>query len=317
LEVDLDKNKVAIRDLSKHPKEVIEEIISLVTDSLTSEHSRRAYRQSLKDFLIWYSEQGKPGLSKRVVQRYKRYLQDRELSPATINLRLCAIRKFIREATDNDLIKLKPRIADGIERVKGVRNEGTRIGNWLNLKQAQELLDAPDTKTLKGKRDQAILATLLGTGLRRTEIARLTFSHLQQREGRWVIVDIRGKRNRVRSIPIPSWVKFAIDKWAKAACIKEGYIFRSMRKGDRSNGWVMSTQGIRNVVKEYTEAIGLKDIAPHDLRRTFAKLVYKAGAELSQIQMTLGHYSIETTERYLGVEQDLTNAPCDKLELRI
>jgi integrase len=56
-------------------------------------------------------------------------------------------------------------------------------------------------------------------------------------------------------------------------------------------------------------------LAPHDLRRTFAKLAHKGDAPLEQIQLSLGHASIQTTERYLGVKQSLSDAPCDHLGL--
>ena len=79
----------------------------------------------------------------------------------------------------------------------------------------------------------------------------------------------------------------------------------------------MSAQAIRDVVKSYPEELELGGIAPHDLRRTFAKLAHKGGAGFDQIQLSLGHASIGTTERYLGVEQDLTDAPCDRLGLRL
>ena len=114
-----------------------------------------------------------------MVQRYKRKLQDDDLAPSTINQRLSAIRKLAQEAADNGLVD--PHLAAGIARVKGVRSGGRRSGNWLTREQAQELLNAPDTTTLKGLRDRAILAVLLGAGLRRSECADLAFEHIQQK----------------------------------------------------------------------------------------------------------------------------------------
>ena len=102
-------------------------------------------------------------------------------------------------------------LANGIKGVKGVRSEGIRYGNWLTKEQAQDLLNAPDMSTLKGKRDQALLAVLLGCGLRRQEAVNLRRDHIQQREARWVIVDLVGKRNKVRTVPMASWVKVALD----------------------------------------------------------------------------------------------------------
>ncbi|MGD0773917.1 MAG: tyrosine-type recombinase/integrase [Candidatus Solibacter sp.] len=73
------------------------------------------------------------------------------------------------------------------------------------MRQAQTLLNTPDTSTTKGLRDRAILAVLLGCGLRRSEVAALTVGHVQQRDGRWCIVDLVGKQGRVRTIPMPTW----------------------------------------------------------------------------------------------------------------
>ena len=285
--------------------------VALVVDGLTNEHTRRAYERALTDFLTWWDGEGRPALSKAVVQRHRRHLQDLGLAPATINRRLSAIRKLATEAADNGLIP--PHLAAGIARVRGVRTAGRRLGNWLTVDEAQELLEKPDTSTVKGLRDRAILAALLGGGLRRAEAAGLGVDHVQQREGRWVLADIQGKGRKVRTVPIPSWAKVALDAWTEAAGITEGLVFRAVNKGGRVNGEGLTGQAIYDVVREYAG----QDVAAHDLRRTFAKLAHKGGAGLDQIQLTLGHASIATTERYLGLAQDLTDAPCDRLGLRL
>ena len=242
-------------------------------------------------------------------------LQAPGLAPSTINQKLSAIRALASEVADNGL--LDPQLAAGVARVRGVPSAGTRTGNWLSQVDAQRLLDAPDPTTRKGVRDRAILATLLGCGLRRSEIAALTLAHVQQRDGRWVIVDLVGKHHRVRSVPMPNWTRVAIDAWTERAGIVEGRVFRSLRKGDGAAlGAGLSTQAIADVVAAYAVPLGI-DVAPHDCRRTFAKLALKGGARLEQIQLSLGHASIRTTERYLGVEQDLTDAPCDRLGIRL
>jgi integrase/recombinase XerD len=288
--------------------------IQTVLDSLDSPHSKRAYERHLREFLVWHRTSDQ-SLCKATVQRYATELRESGLSAATINQRLCAIRKLAEEASDNGA--LHPQIANGIRAVKGIRQEGTRSGNWLAKQQAQQLLNAPDVATLKGLRDRAILALLLGCGLRRAEAANLTFDRIQQRDGRWVLVDIVGKRNKVRSVPMPSWTKQAIDDYASVSEIQHGVVFRPINKGGRITGERMTEQAIYNLVVEYAECLGFGKLAPHDLRRTFAKLAHKGGSGLDQIQLSLGHGSIQTTERYLGVEQDLTDAPCDRLGLRL
>jgi len=228
---------------------------------------------------------------------------------------LSAIRKLAAEAADNGL--LAPELAAGIIRVKGVKATGVRVGNWLSLQQAQDLLSAPDTTTMKGQRDRAMLALLLGCGLRRSEIATLTFAHIQSRDGRWCIVDLVGKHGRVRTTPVPTWVKVAVDAWTLAAGIGDGRIFWPVNRGDRVAGERMGEKVVWQMLQEYAKAVGLTGIAPHDLRRTCAKLCRSAGGELEQIQMLLGHASVQTTERYLGTKQDLVYAPNDAIKLRV
>ena len=286
-------------------------IITMAIAGMT-DHTKRAYEKALTEFMAWYAASGRPQLDKATVQEYKTVLSDRGLSAATVNVRLSAIRKLASEAADNGMIDQA--LANGIGRVKGVKAQGVRAGNWLTLDQAQALINAPDITTLKGLRDRAILAIMLGCGLRRSELAALTFDHIQQRDGRWVIVDIIGKGNRVRTVPMPSWAKAAVDAWALALGWTSGNVFYSFRKGDHLDEAGMTPQAIRDLVVEYSQALGL-NVAAHDLRRTFAKLAHKGGAGLDQIQLSLGHASIQTTERYLGVTQNLTDAPCDRLGL--
>ena len=291
----------------------IQPIVSLVTNAVTSPHTKRAYSRALTEFMTWHQATGQTGLNKATVAAHVAYLRDQGISASSIAQRLTAIRKLALEAADNGLIDHA--MAEAIGRVEGIRNEGKRLGNWLSKTQAQALLDAPDTTTVKGLRDRAILAVLLGCGLRREECASLTFDHIQQREGRWVIVDLVGKRNKLRSVPMPSWAKARLDDWAKELAIGAGPVFRPVRRGGHIQDGCMTSQAIFDVVREYASQVGVT-VKPHDLRRTFAKLAHKGDAPLEQIQLSLGHASVQTTERYLGVKQDLTDAPCDVLGLR-
>jgi len=294
------------------PPDHFEPIVRLVVDAVSSHHSRRAYAKALADFLAWCERNAPQGFTKATVQAYCAELERRGLAPSTINVRMSAIRKLALEAADNGL--LAPEIAAGIARARGAKRQGVRIGNWLSREQAEQILGLPDLHTLKGKRDRAVLAVLIGAGLRRNEATALAFEHIQQREGRWVIADLAGKGNHIRTVPIPSWAKSAIDCWAEAAGLTTEFVFRPINKGDRLAGARMSSQAIFNTVRDYAARLGVR-IAPHDLRRTFAKLAHKGRAPLEQIQLSLGHASVLTTERYLGLRQDLTDAPCDHLGL--
>ena len=141
-----------------------------------------------------------------------------------------------------------------------------------------------------------MFAVLLGCGLHRSELANLTVKHVQQRDSRWCIVDLVGKHGRVRTIPMPSWVKNAMDAWTSDAGVTEGHVFRPVHRGDQVCGDRMSEKVIWQMLKTYIAGTGLPDIAPHDLRRTTAKLCRAAGGELEQIQLLLGHSSVQTTE---------------------
>jgi integrase/recombinase XerD len=294
------------RSSTIHPAEPnpFDQITRLVVNSVHSEHSQRAYRRAIEAFMAWYQTQpGRPPLSKALVQQYRVTLTEAKLAPSTINVQLSAIRKLAAEAADNRLLDAD--LAAGIAKVRGVKNTGVRAGNWLTREQARELLLAPDTSTLKGKRDRAILAVLMGCGLRRSELVALKLRQIEQRENRWVIVDFRGKGGRKRTVPVPAWVKNAIDAWTSAAEIAEGPIFRSIGKGGRLKDATLAEVGVWWLVKEYADRIGLKNLAPHDLRRTCAKLCRKSGGDLEQIQMLLGHSSIQTTEKYYVQTADM------------
>jgi integrase len=282
----------------------------LVLDAVSSPLTRVMYARALNDFFSWWNGQGRPPFGRATVQAWRAALEAKGLAPASVNQKLSAVRKLAAEAAHNGL--LDPAAAQGIRAIRGAAQHGVRTGNWLTKRQAETLLAAPDAATNQGKRDRAILAVLVGCGLRRDEAVRLTFEHIQQRDGRWCVVDLVGKKGRVRTVPMPAWTKAAIDTWAVATGITAGLVFRGVNKGDVVTGERLSTQGVLRTVVRYADAI-----APHDLRRTFAKLAFQGGAKLDQIQLSLGHASIQTTERYLGVQQDLTDAPCDYLHLKV
>lgn len=298
----------------------LDRIKGLVLNAVSSEHSRAAYGRALDDFLAWFSAEPRPFV-KATVQEWAAALVAQGLAPATVNLRLSAVRKLAREAADNGL--LDPQIAEGIARARGIRTAGVRAGNWLTREQTEALLVAPPADKLAGKRDRAALAVLVGCGLRRSELSSLRFRHVQQREGRWVIVDLVGKGRRVRTVPMPAWAKALIDEWTTAAAAligepsPDGFVFLPVRVSGLPAPGPWLPQNIRDMVARRGERAGLPGLAAHDLRRTHAKLARAGGAPLEQIQIVLGHASIQTTEKYLGARQDLSDAPCDRLGIKI
>ncbi len=302
----------------KSPKSVLElpeldHAETEVLNSLGSVGSQRTYRHAMDRFIEWYCSEPRLAFNRTVVMRYRIHLEQKQYAPSTINLNLAAVRRLAYEAADEGLLSAE--LAAGVRRVKGARCLGVRMGNWLTADEARAVIDSPPVDTTRGKRNRAILALLLGCGLRRTEATRLRFHDIQRREGRWVISDLVGKGGHVRTIPIPAWVKAHIDEWRRTANIRKGRVFRAVNKAGRVNGRGISPKVIWQVVREAGNKVGIENLAPHDLRRTCARLCHRNGGELDQIRFLLGHVSIQTTERYLGCEQRLREAVNDHIGL--
>jgi integrase len=287
---------------------------ALVLNGISSAHTRRAYEHAFDAFHAWYRPEEHGPFGRLVVQGYRAELETQKRAASTINLQLAALRRLAAEAVENGLIA--PEVAVGIGKVRGVPQGDVRVANWLTRDQTEQLLRLPDVSRAKGRRDQALLALFVGCGLRRSELAALSIEHIQQRSGRWVIVDLIGKGLRVRSVPMPSWAKTAVDRWTESASITGGRVFRAINKADRLVSDRMTPQSIFEIVERYSRDLGVP-VAPYDLRRTFAKLAHRGKAPIEQIQRSLGHASLQTTERYLGLEQDFVDAPCDRLGIQI
>jgi integrase len=253
----------------------------------------------IDEFVAWYCSEPRLAFNRTVVLRYRFHLEERGLAPGTINVRMAAVRRLAYEAADSGL--LSPELAAGIHRVKGVRKLGSRLGNWLTVGEAAALWQVPDGQTLTGKRNRAILAILLGCGLRRRELAELTLESLQRREERWAIVDLLGKGRHIRTVPVPNWVKETLDAWLTAASIESGPLFRCVGRAGKPWGHGISEK-----------SMNIPRLALHDLRRSCARLCHDSGGELEQIQFLLGHVSVQTTERYIGCKQRLRIAVNDQ-----
>lgn len=208
------------------------------------------------------------------------------------------MRRLAYEAADAGL--LSPELAAGIRRDKGAHKLGVRLGNRLTSEEARRLWQAPGTDTLKGKRHRAILAVLLGCGLRRRELAERSLDLIQRRENHWAIVDLIGKSGHIRTVPVPDWVKQTMDDWLMAAGIVSGRIFRWVCQAGKTWGEGITERVGWHVVKEYAAKLNIATLAPDDLRRSCARLCHMAGGEMEQTQFLLGHVSVETTEKVPG-----------------
>src|SRR5258705_7981929 len=257
----------------------------MVLDAVPSPHTRRNYAKALDDLFQFCASRP---LSRSLLMEWRAGMKS--LSPSTINVRLSAVRKMVGEARRNNMIESEE--AASLTDIPNIRQKGIRLGNWLTREQAKELLAVPDRSTLKGKRDYVILASLVGCALRRNELAELDVETIQQREGRWVLADLEGKGRRIRTVAIPIWVKQGIDVWTAAAGIEDGRLLRSVSKSGKINRDSLSDWAVWSVVEQSSQQIGIEHFGAHDLRRTWAKLCRKNGADLEQIKIPLEQTAI-------------------------
>jgi integrase len=293
----------------------LEQSKAAVLNTLASVHSRRSYAFAIGRFIAWYCSEPRLTFNRAVVVRYRSHLESLRLSASTINLHLSAIRRLADEFAESGW--LTPELAIGIRRVQGVKRLGGKSGNWLTRNQSQELVNAASKTDLRGWRDGAILGLLLGCGLRRSEVVGLTLDQLQTREGRWVIIDLIGKGRRLRTVPVPSWSKQLLDAWLRHSGVSEGRVFRRVSKvGTRQEAGV-TPNVVWYAVKRCARQAGITNLAPHDLRRTCARICHECSGELEQIQFLLGHASVQTTERYIGSKQKLQDAVNDRFGISV
>ena len=279
--------------------------IRLTLAACSSDNTRRSYRFSIDAFADFCA--GQP-VTPTLLLEWRGSLAGK-LSTSSVNVRLAAIRELIRQARRSGLVGADA--AAAMLEVRGLPYRAPKKGKWLTQAEVRKLLAVPDRATLRGKRNYCILAVLLGCALRRYELAGLELGTIQKRDGRWVLADLEGKGNTVRTVAIPSWVKLAIDEWISAAAIRSGRVIRPLTLAPEG----LSEQAIWDIVHKAAKTIGVESFGPHDLRRTCAKLCRSQGGELEQIKFMLGHASIQTTERYLGSAQNLVHAVNDDLGL--
>ena len=224
----------------------LEQSKNAVLQSLGAASSQESYGHAIDEFIGWYCSEPRLSFNRTVVLRYRFFLEQKNPAPSTSNVRLAAVRRLTYEASDTGL--LSPDLAAGIRRVKGAKRLGVRIGNWLTIDQSRTLLSKP-SDSLRGKRDRAILALLIGCGPRRAELLGLRTGDFQVREDHCVIADLVGKGKHIRTVPVPLWAKRAVDEWIGAAAITNGTIFRRVSRLDKIWGDGITPKRNLHVVK--------------------------------------------------------------------
>jgi len=272
-----------------------EGIINLAIDSLSSEHSKQAYRKALDDFIFWYMSQGQPGLIKATVNRYKAYLIDRGFTPASVNLKLSAIRKLAKEAVDNGLLGQAE--AGGIASIRGVTGSTLPRGRGMASGELQALMACCENDSSPaGVRDAALIALAYSCGLRRAEIVGLDLEDYDTTSGRVLVR--HGKGNKERTAYLVNGAARAMADWLAMRADAPGALFWPINKGGALQARRMTTQAVYNLTLKRGELAGVKDFSPHDLRRSFVGDLLDAGADIATVARMAGHASVTTTQRY-------------------
>lgn len=175
----------------------------------------------------------------------------------------------------------------------------------LTVEQAEQLLAAPDTSTLIGLRDAAVIAMLLCTGIREGEVCGIDVGDLWGSLGGEPALLVRhGKGDKQRLVPYGDlvWCVDLAGRWMDCARITEGSVFRGMARGNAVRVKRIRTRSIQRILASYPIEIGKQwvHVRPHDCRRTYARLMYEAGMDLLAIQQNLGHTSASVTQGYIG-----------------
>jgi len=171
--------------------------------------------------------------------------------------------------------------------------------------------------SLTGRRDWVILALLVGAGLRREELINLRFDNIQEqytKDGKSrMVLNVNGKGAKDRVVPISGDLTRGLQEWQEIA--EDGLIARSLGR-KKELGESISAIGVFNIVRKHGTMIDKPELAPHDLRRTYAQLGYDAGVPITQISKLLGHASVATTQRYLNLDLDLEATASDFIPLK-
>lgn len=277
-------------------------------------HTRAAYTRQLASFRAYCDSCGWNAptsdlLRPAVLEAWLAHRRQCGRSPETCKQGRTAVLWAARQAKRAGILDAT-RVADLAE-VKVTGGGGVRQGRWLQADDLKRLVRGVRGAGMRPARDRAVLALLAGCGLRRAELCDLRLSHLDERDGQPVaIVNLVGKGTKVRSVTIPLWARPYVAAWlrryrAQADPGPAAPLVCAVDAGGTgtATGNPLRPASVHRILRQATAAASLPDIAPHDLRRTAAKLMEDGGAGLREIRDALGHASVATTERYLQTAQ--------------
>lgn len=292
--------------------------------NIASEKTRRAYRRDLEDFMEFTGIRAPQEF--RLVTRahmiaWRDDLKSRDLAPSTIRRKLSALSSLFNYLCEQNAVPLNP--------VKGVTrpNEGANVGKTPAIAdhQAARLLEAPPDDTVRGKRDRAILSTLLYQGLRREELCNLRVKDLHEREG-LLHFTVRGKGRegapKIRYILAHANTVRLVREYLQASGHDldwDGPIFRpTINNSTKELRKALNPNTIWKIVRKYAipARIEPRNFSPHALRTTAGTNAHKHGADLKDLQDWYGHANVSTTVNYIRSQPNPEDSPTLKVSFR-
>lgn len=277
----------------------------LVVERGLSDNTVQAYRRDLLRYQEYLGSRGIGSLAEvsRVdVEEFRRHLDHIGLAPASVTRCVVAVRNLHRFAVGSG--QLQADVTAGMS--PGTRSR--RLPKALSMDQVESLLAAPDTSTVEGLRDAALLELLYGTGARVSEVCALDVDDIRP-----VLDDpdlglrLIGKGDKERIVPLGSYAAKAVDAWLKRGRPAWAEI------GNGEHALLLNTRGRRlsrqsawAVIRRAGEAAGLdvEHLSPHSLRHSYATHLLDGGADVRVVQELLGHSSVTTTQIYTLVTAD-------------
>lgn len=328
------------------------QLVEMTVAGYSSKDTRRVYTSRILRWLA-SKEVEEWGISRESVYQYLVRLDGEGQSAGAINQVQAAINAFVRECEARGMIgAVEAQSVYGVK-LRGRRPKQSKKGRWLDQGEVGKLIEGqqaqpdqsaqpasssdssesePDKETarvmeLERARDGALLAMLLGCGLRRSEAVNVRWEQYRQIEGRMCLVDVLGKGAKLSTLPVPDWAVELMDAWEVEGREglgrdEEDYVLCRVRskevRGEEEGGEKpLSSEWVRQRVVKMVARAGVEGkVNPHDLRRTLAQLMRAAGVELEQVKEVLRHDSVRTTERYLGIGMELEKgkAGVDRVE---
>jgi integrase/recombinase XerD len=272
--------------------------------NIDNPQTRRAYQNDLRSFMRFVGIE-RPGdfriVTRSHVLAWRKTLEDGQLGGASIRRKLAALSSLFEYLCESNAVTHNP--------VKGIKRPGVESQQGktpaLGDAQARALLDTPDASTLKGKRDRAILSTLLYHGLRREELAKLKVKDYSQGRRGVAHLRVQGKGGKLRFVPTHPGTLTLIEEYLEAAGHghdSEAPLFRPIRNNvhGHTRGALTADSIYREVVLRYLNKLGIlgENMGPHVMRATAATNALDNGADIAKVQEWLGHANIATTRIY-------------------